>query len=137
MSHVGRKLTANRGLEPRLRSERVQDGLRKLPGWELGEDGQGIELVLEGAEREAAFDLLRAVLEAAEEESLAPRIDYTERRLDLRLTSHPEGGVTARLLSAVGRLAGRLEGWGERAGKHRAASHPSTSPRPYRRGEQP
>ena len=131
MSHVGRKLEPGRSLEPRLRSERVQDGLRKLPGWQPAEDGEGVEMTLDGPEREAAFDLLRAVVDSAEADSLAPRIHYNGRRLELRLTSHPEGGVTARLLTAAESLSGRVEGWGRRAGKRE-----SLPARPYRRGEQ-
>ena len=91
MSQVGRKLEPGRSLEPRLRSERVQDGLRKLPGWQPAESGEGVELTLDGPQREAAFDLLTAVVEAAEADSLAPRIHYTGRRLSLHLTSHPAG----------------------------------------------
>ena len=91
-----------------LKPERVQELLRKLPGWSLGAGECAIE-------RSRRF---KSVSEAAEFVGFAGKLAMSQRQpvtislagrnVSLALTGHPRKGCTGGLTNPVFRLAGML-----------------------------
>ena len=77
-----------------LSSDEVTTSLAHLAGW-TG-DTTGIERTIEAPTFLAGIQLVDAVAQAAEQAAHHPDIDIRWRKVTFRLSTHSEGGVTAK-----------------------------------------
>src|SRR2546426_2820140 len=85
-----------------LSDDEVRDGLARLPGWDLS----GAEIVKEwtlGSFRDAVAFVVRVSFEA-ETADHHPDIDIRYNRVRFVLSTHSEGGITAKDLDLAGRI---------------------------------
>lgn len=99
---MARRLAAGRagadnGCVARLADEDVEAGLARLPGWERA--GDSIRRVYELPSFPDAVAFVQRVADAAEAADHHPDIDIRYRRVVLVLTTHSEGGLTAKDLA--------------------------------------
>ncbi|MCZ4499765.1 MAG: pterin-4-alpha-carbinolamine dehydratase [Marmoricola sp.] len=77
-----------------LDEEALSHELAAVPAWER--DGNSIVRVVEAASFPAGIDLVVAVGRIAEEADHHPDVDIRWRTLTFRLSTHSEGGLTAK-----------------------------------------
>lgn len=73
----------------------VEAELAGMPGWTLGDDGKAIARRYVFADFAAAFGFMSEVALAAEKLDHHPDWTNVWNRVDVRLTTHDRGGVTA------------------------------------------
>ena len=89
-----------------LTQEEIDRALAGLEGWR--QDGDSLVREVEAESFLAGIDLVRRVADAAEEADHHPDIDIRWRTVTFRLSTHSEGGLTARdvdLAATIDRLA--------------------------------
>jgi 4a-hydroxytetrahydrobiopterin dehydratase len=79
-----------------LSSEEVRARLAQRPGWRLADDGRAIERRFTFPDFRAAFAFMTRVALAAERADHHPDWSNVWNRVDVRLTTHDAGGLTAR-----------------------------------------
>jgi 4a-hydroxytetrahydrobiopterin dehydratase len=87
-----------------LSAEEVRAGLAGLTGWEG--DAQAISRTVEAADFPTAIRIVDEIAVAAEQADHHPDIDIRWRTLTLVLSTHSEGGVTAKDLALAGTIDG-------------------------------
>ena len=89
-----------------LTQEEIDRALAGLEGWR--QDGDTLDREVEAASFLAGIELVRRVADAAEEADHHPDIDIRWRTVTFRLSTHSEGGLTAKdvdLAAAIDLLA--------------------------------
>jgi 4a-hydroxytetrahydrobiopterin dehydratase len=77
-----------------LSSEEVRERVREVPGWEVS--GEAITRTYELDDFEAALGFVNRVGELAEAANHHPDIDIRYNKVTLTLSTHSEGGLTAK-----------------------------------------
>lgn len=93
----------------KLSAAACAQALAELPGWALARDGAAIARTFTFADFNAAFGFMTRVALIAEKNDHHPEWFNVYRRVDVVLTTHDAGGITARdiaLAQAMNRLAG-------------------------------
>jgi 4a-hydroxytetrahydrobiopterin dehydratase len=85
-----------------LTDDQVQQALGGLDGWR--QDRQELVRVVELADFPTAIVVVDRVAEAAEAADHHPDIDIRWRTLTFRLSTHSEGGLTAKDVELAGRI---------------------------------
>jgi 4a-hydroxytetrahydrobiopterin dehydratase len=85
-----------------LTDDQVQQALGGLDGWR--QDRQELVRVIELADFPTAIVVVDRVAEAAEAAGHHPDIDIRWRTLTFRLSTHSEGGLTAKDLELAGQI---------------------------------
>jgi 4a-hydroxytetrahydrobiopterin dehydratase len=93
---------ADNGVVARLSGTEVEEGLARLPGWSRADDE--IVRVYELQSFRAVIDLVGRVADAAEAADHHPDLDIRYRKLRVALSTHSEGGITARDLALAGEI---------------------------------
>lgn len=88
----------------------IDHALDDLPGW--GGDGDDIRCRYQAADFPSAVALVDAVAVAAEEAGHHPDIDIRWRSVLFVLSTHSEGGVTAKDVELATRIDGLARGMG-------------------------
>ncbi|MBU6267833.1 MAG: 4a-hydroxytetrahydrobiopterin dehydratase [Sphingomonadales bacterium] len=92
----------------RLDEERVAAALAELPGWTLRADGLAIGRTFVFADFVAAFGFMTKVAIEAEKADHHPEWSNVWNRVEITLTTHDAGGLSARdvaLAGVIDRLA--------------------------------
>jgi len=92
---------------PRLTEPEIVDALVTLPGWALRGDGNAIQRSFAFKDFSEAFGFMARVALLAERADHHPDWSNVWNRVDIALTTHDAGGVTARdvaLARAIGAL---------------------------------
>src|SRR5689334_4886817 len=92
----------------RLKPERVQELLRKLPGWSLGAGGRAIERRRDFASVDDAAEFVGRAGRLAVCQRQPVQIALAGRNVSVTLTGHPLKGCTGGLTHPVFRLAALL-----------------------------
>lgn len=93
---------------PRLSPAEIATALAALPDWTLREDGLAISRSLKFADFPQAFAFMTRVALAAEKADHHPEWSNVWNRVDIVLTTHDCGGLSARdiaLAGAIDRMA--------------------------------
>lgn len=77
----------------------AEAALKTLSGWTLSDDGLAIERHLRFADFNAAFAFMTRVAMQAEKDDHHPEWSNVYNRVSMKLTTHDEGGLTAKDLS--------------------------------------
>ncbi len=93
-----------------LNAAEIDRDLAELPGW--GGDAEDIRCRYTAQDFPAAIALVDAVAVAAEEANHHPDIDIRWREVLFVLSTHSEGGVTAKDVQLAGRIDGIARGMG-------------------------
>lgn len=80
----------------RLTDEQVADELHKLPGWERAENRAALVKKFKFADFSAAWGFMCRVALLAEKMNHHPDWSNTYNRVEIFLTTHDSGGITAR-----------------------------------------
>lgn len=92
---------------PQLTQAERDAALAELPDWTLREDGLAIERRFKFADFSAAFGFMARVALLAEQADHHPEWANVYNRVDITLTTHDAGGLSARdvaLAKAIGAL---------------------------------
>jgi 4a-hydroxytetrahydrobiopterin dehydratase len=92
----------------KLSAAACTQALAGLPGWALARDGAAIARTFTFADFNAAFGFMTRAALIAEKSDHHPEWSNVYRRVDVVLTTHDAGGITARdiaLAQAMNRLA--------------------------------
>jgi pterin-4a-carbinolamine dehydratase len=81
----------------RLKAERVQLRLQKMPGWELAFEGQALGRARQFHHEEDAVDYATLALRMASRERYPVRIQIAGKSILLTLHDHPRQGVPGRI----------------------------------------
>ena len=92
----------------RLKPERVQQLLRRLPGWRLRQDGRGIENVRSFNSAKAARAFVGHVCKLAEARRQPVNVRLAGKQVSITLQGHPAKGCTGGINGAVFNLAGHI-----------------------------
>ena len=92
---------------PRLTDPEREAALAALPGWSLSADGLALERELRFADFNAAFGFMTRVAIEAEKADHHPEWFNVYNRVDITLTTHDAGGLSARDV-ALARFIDRL-----------------------------
>lgn len=87
-----------------LTDAEVTTGLQGLPNWTLSEDKGSISTSFELTDFVAALDLVNQVGHEAEQQNHHPDIDIRWNTVTLVLSTHSEGGLTAKDLDLAQRI---------------------------------
>ena len=87
---------------PRLDDTAIEDGLRRLPGWERR--GNQIVNIFVRDDFAHAMTFANEVADAAEAAGPHPDIDIRWNKVTLALSSHAEGGLTDRDFQLAARI---------------------------------
>ena len=74
----------------------IAEHMKAVPGWTLAADGLSISRSLKFADFGAAFGFMTRIALAAEKADHHPEWSNVWNRVDIRLTTHDAGGLTAR-----------------------------------------
>lgn len=91
---------------PLLTDTEIADALQRLPGWER--DGDAIVRTATLPDFVAAVSVVDRVAEDAEAADHHPDIDIRYNRLTFRLSTHSEGGLTAKDTDLAGHISDRI-----------------------------
>jgi len=89
----------------RLKPERVQDGLRKLPNWRQSRDGRSLVRTFKFADAGAPLAFAGFVLTLAGQEEHHPIVTLHKGTVECKLTTPAAGGITARDLEMARRIS--------------------------------
>ncbi|MBC3190160.1 4a-hydroxytetrahydrobiopterin dehydratase [Pseudonocardia sp. C8] len=95
---------------PLLSDAEITDALQKLPGWER--DGDTIVRTARLPDFVAAVWLVDRVAEDAEAADHHPDIDIRYSKVTFRLSTHSEGGLTAKDTDLAGQISDRISAAG-------------------------
>ena len=93
-----------------LSDTEIADALTKLPGWER--DGETIVRTAKLPDFGAAVSVVDRVAEDAEDADHHPDIDIRYTTLSFRLSTHSEGGLTAKDIELAGQISDRISSAG-------------------------
>lgn len=93
-----------------LSDTEIADALTKLPGWER--DGETIVRTAKLPDFGAAVSVVDRVAEDAEDADHHPDIDIRYTTLTFRLSTHSEGGLTAKDTELAGQISDRISSAG-------------------------
>lgn len=96
----------------RLTDEERAAALAALPHWRLADDGSGISRSLKFSDFVEAFGFMSRVALLAERADHHPEWSNVYNRVDIRLTTHDAGGLSARdiaLARAIDALIARAD----------------------------
>ncbi|MEJ8280497.1 4a-hydroxytetrahydrobiopterin dehydratase [Pseudonocardia spirodelae] len=91
---------------PTLSDAEITDALQKLPGWER--DGDSLVRTATLPDFEAAVAVVDRVADDAEAADHHPDIDIRYNRLTFRLSTHSEGGLTAKDTDLAAQISDRI-----------------------------
>jgi len=89
----------------RLKPERVQLGLRKLPSWRPSRDGKALVRTFKFTAERAPLAFAELVLAIAEKEGQQPTLTLSGGTVECRLTTPAAGGITLRDLEMARRIS--------------------------------
>ncbi|MFL6202302.1 MAG: 4a-hydroxytetrahydrobiopterin dehydratase [Thermoanaerobaculia bacterium] len=92
----------------RLKPERVQQLLLRLPGWRLRQDGRGLENVRSFRSAKEARLFVGDVCKLAEIRHQPVSFRLAGRQVTITLQGHPAKGCTGGINGAVFNLAGKI-----------------------------
>jgi pterin-4a-carbinolamine dehydratase len=92
----------------RLKPERVQQLLLRLPGWRLRQDGRGIENVRSFNSGKAARSFVGHVCKLAEIRRQPVNVRLAGKQVSITLQGHPAKGCIGGINGAVFNLAGKI-----------------------------
>ncbi|MEQ3551584.1 4a-hydroxytetrahydrobiopterin dehydratase [Pseudonocardia nematodicida] len=95
---------------PLLTDAEIADALQKLPGWER--EGTAIVRTAQLPDFVGAVTVVDRVAEDAEAADHHPDIDIRYNTLTFRLSTHSEGGLTAKDTELAGQISDRITGAG-------------------------
>jgi 4a-hydroxytetrahydrobiopterin dehydratase len=87
-----------------LSDAEITSGLQRLSNWTLGEDKASISTSFELTDFVAALDLVNQIGHEAEQRDHHPDIDIRWNTVTLVLSTHSEGGLTAKDLDLAQRI---------------------------------
>lgn len=87
-----------------LTDAEITDGLQNMSNWSLSDDGTTITTQFELTDFVAALDLVNQIGHEAEQRDHHPDIDIRWNTVTLALSTHSEGGLTARDLGLAQRI---------------------------------
>jgi 4a-hydroxytetrahydrobiopterin dehydratase len=90
-----------------LSDDAVADALTRLPGWER--DGDAIVRTVKLPTFPAAIATVDDVADAAEDAQHHPDIDIRYNTLTFRLSTHSEGGLTAKDPDLAGKISAAVD----------------------------
>ncbi|MBP2370849.1 4a-hydroxytetrahydrobiopterin dehydratase [Pseudonocardia parietis] len=93
-----------------LSDTEIAEALTKLPGWER--DGETIVRTAKLPDFGAAVSVVDRVAEDAEDADHHPDIDIRYTTLTFRLSTHSEGGLTAKDTELAGQISDRISSAG-------------------------
>jgi 4a-hydroxytetrahydrobiopterin dehydratase len=88
----------------RLKPERVQDGLQKLPNWRQSRDGRALVRTFKVANGRAPLALAELILALAEQEGHPSSVTLWNGTVECKLTTPAAGGITCRDLEMARRI---------------------------------
>lgn len=88
-----------------LKPERVQEALKKLPAWRLGQSGLAIESERRFATTQRASSFAGYACRLASKLGQPVKIDLADRKVVVTLAGHPVRGCTGGLTDPVFKLA--------------------------------
>ena len=91
---------------PRLSDAEVADLLTELPGWTVRSDGQAIVRTFKFADFNAAFGFMTRVALYADKHDHHPEWSNVYNRVEITLTTHDAGGLSARDAAMARAIAG-------------------------------
>ena len=91
---------------PRLSDAEVAALLTELPGWTLRSDGQAILRTFKFADFNAAFGFMTRVALYADKHDHHPEWSNVYNRVEITLTTHDAGGLSARDAAMARAIAG-------------------------------
>lgn len=91
---------------PRLSDAEVAALLTELPGWTLRSDGQAIVRTFKFADFNAAFGFMTRVALYADKHDHHPEWSNVYNRVEITLTTHDAGGLSARDAAMARAIAG-------------------------------
>jgi 4a-hydroxytetrahydrobiopterin dehydratase len=89
----------------RLKPERIQDGLRKLPNWRQSRDGKSLVRTFKFTTDRAPLAFAELVLSLAAKEGQQPSLTLANGKVECKLTSQEAGGITRRDLEMARRIS--------------------------------
>jgi 4a-hydroxytetrahydrobiopterin dehydratase len=89
----------------RLKPERVQDGLRKLPNWRQSRDGKSLVRTFRFADAAAPLAFAGFVLTLAGQEEHHPIVTLHKGTVECKLTTPAAGGITVRDFDMARRIS--------------------------------
>ena len=89
----------------RLKPERVQDGLTKLPSWRQSRDGKSLVRTFKFADERAPLAFAELVLALAAKEGHQPSLTLSNGTVECKLTTQAAGGITRRDLAMARRIS--------------------------------
>lgn len=91
---------------PRLSDAEVAALLTELPGWTVRSDGQAIVRTFKFADFNAAFGFMTRVALYADKHDHHPEWSNVYNRVEITLTTHDAGGLSARDAAMARAIAG-------------------------------
>ena len=95
-------------VQSRLKAERVQLRLKRMPGWNLLHDGKSLDRARQFHQPEDAVDFANLVLRMASREAYPAQVHVDGKRVVLTLQGHSvtgdRGGITDKLLDFAASL---------------------------------
>ena len=91
---------------PRLSDAEVAALLTELPGWTVRSDGQAIVRTFKFADFNAAFGFMTRVALYADKHEHHPEWSNVYNRVEITLTTHDAGGLSARDAAMARAIAG-------------------------------
>jgi 4a-hydroxytetrahydrobiopterin dehydratase len=89
----------------RLKPERIQDGLRKLPNWRQSRDGRSLVRTFRFADTRAPLAFAGFLLTLADQEEHHPIVTLHKSTVECKLTTPAAGGITVRDLEMARRIS--------------------------------
>jgi 4a-hydroxytetrahydrobiopterin dehydratase len=89
----------------RLKPERVQLGLKKLPNWRQSRDGKSLVRTFKLGGERAPLAFAELVLALATKEGHQPVVTLSNGTVECRLTTPSAGGITTRDLEMARRIS--------------------------------
>jgi len=89
----------------RLKPERVQDGLAKLPSWRQSRDGKSLVRTFKFADERAPLAFAELVLALAAKGGHQPAVTIQSGTVECKLTTQAAGGITRRDLAMARRIS--------------------------------
>ena len=93
---------------PRLNQADIETLLAEVPGWTLREDGKAITRTLKFADFNEAFGFMARVALYADKHDHHPEWFNVYNRVEITLTTHDAGGLSARDADMARAIAGYL-----------------------------
>jgi 4a-hydroxytetrahydrobiopterin dehydratase len=89
----------------RLKPERVQLGLRKLPNWRPSRDGRSLVRTFKFAAERAPLAFVEWILAIAAKEGHQPTVTLSHGTVECKLSTPAAGGITTRDLEMARRIS--------------------------------